>query len=145
MIIFESDILFQTTTTVVKYDKLLKTGYFGLSNQIYSDCGTNFTSDEMKQFCKKNSIQQVFSSPYHHESNGIVERCIRSAKDMLYATAKERNEEWDKVIPIVELSLRSSKNSFTNLSPFEVIYGTNPRVTSFSIRKKNIYEKTHKR
>ena len=105
--------------------------FFGYPTKLFSDCGTNFKSEKMTQFCVQNSIEQIFSSPYHHQSNGIVERYFRTAKDMLYASSKQQNKDWDSVIPQVELGLRCSKSKPLMRSPFEIIYGTNPRVMSF--------------
>jgi len=102
--------------------------FFGYPTRMYSDCGTNFRSREIMEYCDKNKIEQVFSSPYHPQSNGLVERYFRSAKDMIHASAAERQVDWDKVIHSVELGLRCSKQATLKKSPFQIIYGFNPRV-----------------
>jgi len=112
--------------------------HFGFPNKLYSDCGTNFKSSKMITFCQSKGITQIFSSPYHHQSNGIVERYFRTTKDMIYASSRTERTDWDKVIPMIELGLRSSKTSPLNKSPFEVMYGFNPRVMPFKIENPTI-------
>ena len=49
---------------------------YGLSKKIMSDSGGNLISDKLKTFCKSLNIEQVFSSSYHHQTNGQTEACI---------------------------------------------------------------------
>ena len=107
--------------------------FCGYPEYIQSDCGTNFTSKEMSKFCLQHNICQKFSSPYHPQSNGIVERYFRTVKDMIYATAKDNGKDWDEVLTSVELGLRSTPNRITGHSPFEVLFGKIPRVVPWKI------------
>ena len=53
---------------------------YGVTKKIMSDSGGNFISDKFKTFCKSLNIEQAFSSPYHHQSNGQMEACIKYCK-----------------------------------------------------------------
>ena len=55
---------------------------YGIPHKLMSDAGTNFISDKFHQFCKLANIEQATSSPYHHQSNGQVEACIKFVKCM---------------------------------------------------------------
>ena len=53
---------------------------YRIPKKIMSDVGDNFISDKFKTFCKSPNIAQVFSSSYHHQSNGQVEACTKFVK-----------------------------------------------------------------
>ncbi len=48
-------------------------GHFGLPKELLSDRGTNFTSKLMMETCKQLGVGIILLSPYHPESNGILE------------------------------------------------------------------------
>jgi transposase InsO family protein len=47
---------------------------FGIPDEIVSDNATCFKSFEMQNFCQIQGIKQTFSAPFHHATNGQVER-----------------------------------------------------------------------
>ena len=101
---------------------------FGFPKILISDGGSNFTSNEMREYCLRHSIQHHVTSAYHPSSNGLVERSFFTIKDMIYATSKKENADWDEVIWRVLLGLRASKSSL-NYTPFEIVFGFNPRLS----------------
>ena len=48
-----------------------------------SDNATGFTSEEFKDFLKRNGVQHLFSAPYHPASNGQAEITVRKVKESL--------------------------------------------------------------
>ena len=53
---------------------------YGIPNQVVTDNGTQFTSDEFKVFCDRNGINHVLIAPYHQSSNGQAERFVQTIK-----------------------------------------------------------------
>lgn len=98
---------------------------FGSPQSIISDNATNFTSNEIKDFCKSWGIEKRECSPYYPQGNGIVERSFRTIKDMLYATSMKNKQDWSLSIPYVEMGLRSSKSKTTGHTPNDIIFGKN--------------------
>ena len=96
---------------------------FGYPDSIISDNGANFVSKVFKDFCTENGIMKIESSPYHPQSNGIVERQFRTLKDMIYATSKDKKLDWSLAIPFVEIGLRATKHKSTGYSSNEIIFG----------------------
>lgn len=53
---------------------------FGFPSSIVSDNGPPFSSSEFADYCCSNDIEQVFSPPYHPQSNGLAERAVGTVK-----------------------------------------------------------------
>ena len=47
-----------------------------------SDAAPNLSSKEMDTFCQENVIEQIFSSPYHPQSNGMAKATVKIVKTL---------------------------------------------------------------
>ena len=59
---------------------------YGLPEQMVTDNGPQFTSDEFAAFAKGNGIKHIRTAPYHPASNGLAERFVKSFKQSLKTT-----------------------------------------------------------
>ena len=59
---------------------------FGLPEQLVSDNGPQFVSEEFQSFLKVNHVKHLWSAPYHPSSNGLAERFVRTFKQALKAS-----------------------------------------------------------
>ena len=59
---------------------------FGCPSEIRLDCGKAFESRVMREFALKLDIKLCFSSPYHHNANGQIERQFRIIRHLINAT-----------------------------------------------------------
>ena len=98
---------------------------FGFPKTILSDNGTQFKSKLTQAFTKMLNITQIFSSIYHPESNGMVERANQTIKQMLAKVCEEHPYEWDEFLPAILFAYRQAKHESTGYSPFELIFGRN--------------------
>ena len=94
----------------------------GVPQVILSDNGKNFASEIVKILCEKFLIKHTFSSPYHPQTNGMVERLNRTLCNSL-AKVKEQDENWDIHIPAVLFAYRTKRHSTTGYTPFQLAYG----------------------
>ena len=101
---------------------------FGVPQKLLSDNGTSFTSQIVKELAKYTKMDQSFSTPYHPQTNGIVERFNRTLSTMLSKFCKNRQETWDQLLPPLIFAYNSSINATTSISPFVAIYGRDPRL-----------------
>ena len=62
---------------------------FGLPEQLVSDNGPQFTSNEFAIFLHSNSIKHFKSAPYHSSTNGAVERLVQTLRNSLKKGKKE--------------------------------------------------------
>ena len=118
------EIDFLTTTTTLQIVRKLK-GMFarwGIPCQIMTDCGSQFTSEEFRNFLKNWGISQVTSSPHYHQSNGKAESAVKIIKQMI-KKCKENDEDAFRGL----LELRNSPRQDTDRSPAELMLGRKPR------------------
>ena len=68
---------------------------FGVPSQIHSDQGAQFESKLFKSLCDLLGMDKTRSTPYHHQSDGMVERLNRTLEDMLSKVVDENYKNWD--------------------------------------------------
>lgn len=124
-------------TTDVIVDTILKRwlSVFGCPEVIISDGGPSLNSKLMKQFCQQFNVTKKITSPYHPQSNGIIERSFRTVKDMIYATCSETGKDWHDVLPHIEVALHATRHKHTGFTPFEVLFGTKIRLPHFEYQQ----------
>ena len=75
----------------------------GIPEEILTDQGTNFTSKLLGELYRLINIKALRTSPYHPQTDGLVERFNGTLKDMLRKTAQEDGKNWDKLLPSVRI------------------------------------------
>jgi len=94
----------------------------GCPKIILSDRGTHFKNELVEQLCDKFKINHKLSSPYHPQTNGLVERFNRTLCESL-AKVIERENQWDEYIESVLFAYRTTKHSTIGQTPFYMMYG----------------------
>ena len=98
----------------------------GLPEQIISDRDTKFMSNWYRAFMGKLGVKQTPSSVYHPETDGQTENMNKQIKFYLRLFCQKNPKDWVSFLPIVEFAINSHKNSSSNQSPFEMMYGEQP-------------------
>ncbi len=94
----------------------------GLPDTIIADCGPQYIRERFRKQCKDSNIVIKYSSPYHHQTNGLAERAVGTVK-ALWKKAIEGNE-----CPYTALWMyRTTQLDFRMPSPYELRYGMKPR------------------
>lgn len=96
---------------------------FGPMKELISDQGTEYKNQILTKLCDLMGVQQKFSTPYHHESVGSIERNHRSFNEYLRAYAEDISQ-WDSYLSYFVYCYNTSKNAtFENkYSPYELIF-----------------------
>ena len=63
------------------------------------------------------------TTPYHPESDGMVERFNRTLLMMLAMFAGKNRDDWDDLLPAVMMAYRSSVHESTGFSPYRLMFG----------------------
>ena len=99
----------------------------GVPKEILTDQGSNFTSQLLAELYRLLGVKGIRTSPYHPQTDGLVERFNQTLKGMLRKTVQEEGKDWDKMIPYLLFAYREVPQSSTGFSPFELLYGRDVR------------------
>ena len=76
----------------------------------------------MKELCKLVGVEQIRTSPYHPQCNGVIEQMHGTLEPMLQKAA-EVEGNWLAQLPYALFALRALPHRDTLLSPFETVMG----------------------
>jgi transposase InsO family protein len=135
----------QTTVRFLKEDVISK---FGTPRCILTDNGTHFTSSLTNELIKQIGATHLYSTPYHPETNGQVERYNSTMDAKIAILSNERKTNWDDQLPFVTFNYNTSIHSSTKQIPFIMMYGRKP-ILPFDHQDANVTleydpEHTHK-
>ena len=99
----------------------------GVPREILTDQGSNFTSRLLAELYRLLHIKGMRTSPYHPQTDGLVERFNRTLKSMLKKTVTGEGKDWDQALPYVLFAYREVPQTTTGFSPFELLYGRSMR------------------
>lgn len=95
----------------------------GVPEEILTDQGTNFTSRLLHLFHKQLGISAIKTTPYHPQTDGLVERFNQTLKKMLRKFVDDSGKDWDRWLPFLLFAYREVPQASTGFSPFELLYG----------------------
>ncbi len=94
----------------------------GIPKEVLSDQGTNFMSRTLHQVYQLLGIKRVRTTPYHPQTDGLVERFNQTLKNMLKKFVSDSGKDWDKWLPYLLFAYREVPQASTGFSPFELLY-----------------------
>ena len=103
---------------------------FGLPDIMISDRDSKITSKFWKNLCQILDISVNLATARHQQTNGQVERTIRTVKTMLLALLDSKGlttDEWPKVLSSLEFNVNDSISCSTGFTPFFLVFGEHPR------------------
>ena len=101
---------------------------FGIPEQLHSDQGKQFESALFQEVCKILRIEKTRTTPYHPQSDGLVERYNRTLKTMLTTCTDERPFDWESYVPKVCMAYNTSVHSTTGYTPHYLPFGQEARL-----------------
>ena len=99
---------------------------YGTPIRMLSDRGSAFTSKMCKEINEQLRIKQLFTSAYHPQANGMVERLNSTVKNVLYALQTTYGKQWVQILQAAMFAYNSSTSEVTGHSPFYLLYGRAP-------------------
>lgn len=108
-------------TAIIKFLKRIFLEH-GTPLIIQTNQGRNFLSDELSQFFNENGIHHSMSTPYHPQSQGLVERSNQVINERIRLFSKN-TKQWNKQLQELIYSINTTINKTTMNSPFRLLKG----------------------
>jgi Integrase zinc binding domain/Integrase core domain len=99
----------------------------GCPKYLLSDRGTHFRNEVVDALLEKFQVRHLYSTPYHPQTNGLVERFNRTLCESL-AKLTQGEKDWDDFITPILFGYRTSKQASTKFTPFYLVYGRTPQM-----------------
>ena len=99
---------------------------FGVPEEILSDQGSQFMSSLMKHTMALLGVDQIRTSPYHPQTDGMLERFHGTLKRMMQKRGNA-SKEWDMYLPYLCFAYRDSVHTATGFTPFQLLFGRDVR------------------
>eukprot|EP00731_Ephydatia_muelleri_P035359 Em0116g11a len=96
---------------------------FGAPTHLHTDQGRSFESSLIKELCQLMGIVKTRTTPYHPQSDGMIERFNRTLLSMLRMAAVDDESNWDLKLPCLMLAYRTSVHEATKHAPFSLMFG----------------------
>src|SRR6185437_11890275 len=93
-----------------------------------SDRDTKFMSFFWKSLWKLVGTKLFFSTSYHPQNDGQTEVTNRTLGALLRGLVSKTQKDWDIKLAHAEFAYNRSPTYATKHSPFEVVYGVNPKL-----------------
>ena len=102
----------------------------GVPMNIQSDCGREFISALFKNCMDRLGIRLSFSSPYHPQSQGRLERKHKDIAVML-RLLEEDGRSWDMNLSYIAYKLNTKADPVTRITPWKLFHGFQAREPEF--------------
>jgi len=99
----------------------------GLHVSIVSDRDTKFVGHFWRTLWKKLGSNLSFSSAYHPQTDGKIKGVNKSLGNILRSLVYQNPKWWDLALAQAEFDYNDTPNRSTGMSPFQIVFGMNPR------------------
>jgi hypothetical protein len=97
---------------------------------IISNRDTKFVGHFWRTLWKKLGMDLSFILAYHPQIDGHIEVVNISLGNWLRILVTKHHNQWDQILPQAEFAYNDSSNQSTGKSPFQILYGMQPRGVS---------------
>ena len=104
-----------------------------------------FINQLMEAMSKLVGYKHTYSTTYHPQSNGMIERFNATFIPQIAKLQDRENNNWDDYLSPVVFAYNTGCHSTTQYAPYELLFGREPRFptdqsrTSFTFQRPNDY------
>lgn len=97
---------------------------FGPMKAIKTDKGKEYENELVRELCNLLKIEHKTSTPYHHQTVGMIERCHRTMNEYLRVYLDGMLDDWDIYAKYFAFAYNINKHSSMNevYSPYELVF-----------------------
>lgn len=95
---------------------------------IVSDRGRQFVADVVEELLRLCDCRFRHATPYHPQTNGLVERTNRTLTNMISMYVNSRHKNWDDILSFITYAYNTARHEATAYSPFYLLYVQPPRL-----------------
>jgi hypothetical protein len=81
---------------------------FGVPRELHSDQGRNFESNLLQEVSQRLGVNKTRTTPLHPQSDGMVERYIKTIEEHLRKVVASHQRDWDERLHLFLLAYRAS-------------------------------------
>ncbi|GJX94887.1 putative reverse transcriptase domain-containing protein [Tanacetum coccineum] len=96
---------------------------FGIPKALISDRGTHFYNYQMEKAMKRYGVVHRFSTAYHPQTNGHVEKTNRAIKRIPKKTIGNNKKDWSYKLDDALWAFHTAFKTPLGTTPFRIIYG----------------------
>ena len=99
---------------------------YGPPAHVLSDNGKYFTSKFFQDVCRILNVRNQFTTTYHPQANGQVERFNRTLKAAIKSYLNDHPTDWDLYTPALTYDYNFRPHPATSIAPFELVLSRPP-------------------
>lgn len=101
---------------------------YGSFLELRTDQGSEYNNEVLEQICKLLEIKQTFSTAYHPQSIGALERNHRCLNEYLRCFTNTHQNDWDDWVKFYEFTFNTTPHTEHGFSPYELVFGRKARL-----------------
>ena len=102
--------------------------YQGYISRLLSDRDANFMSSVIDEMCKILSVKKLQTMPYHHQTNGLVERSHQTIMRMIGKLGENKEADWPGHLAEIVHTYNATHSAMTGYSPHYLMFRQRPRI-----------------
>ncbi len=94
---------------------------YGEISELITDQVVKFISNSFQNNCKSVGIKYKTTSPFHSQTDGMVEKCNRTFLNIIRNYVSESQDDWSTHIPLILYAYHTAVIDTTGISPAEAL------------------------
>ena len=108
------------------------TGNMGIPIKILTDQGSQFLEAGFNHMKKLLGMDHIWTTTFHPQGNAWSERANRNFITRLRSLVNDKCDDWDQLLPFVQLAYNSAIHTLIEEQPFKLMFGRSPNLPSES-------------